>query len=139
MQMEKDLTTGSVIFSTKRGSKRSDGSENQYFTAAVIGAIILSVLACGGVRSFERPIYVRNSFYSIPDPAFQQYISIYAEQHKLLREMAEKLDCIIVGRCVDYILRDLQPFRIFVHANTASKLTVPEVADRPAGSPYSAP
>ena len=97
MQMEKDLTTGSVIFSTKRGSERSDGSENQYFAAAVIGAIILSVLACGGVRSFGRPIHVRNSFYSIPDPSFQQYISIYAEQHKLLREMAEKSDCIIVG------------------------------------------
>ena len=29
---------GSVIFSTKRGSARSDGSENQYFTAAAIGA-----------------------------------------------------------------------------------------------------
>ena len=47
---------GSVIFSTKRGSERSDGGENQYFTAAVIGAIILSVLAWGGVLSFERPI-----------------------------------------------------------------------------------
>lgn len=68
------------------------------------------------------PIHVRNSFYSIPNPVFQQYISIYAEQHKLLQELAEKSDCIIVGRCADYILRDLQPFRIFVHANTASKL-----------------
>ena len=47
---------GSVIFSTKRGSEKGDGSENQYFTSAVIGAIILSVLAWGGVLSFERPI-----------------------------------------------------------------------------------
>ena len=47
---------GSVIFSMKRGSERSDGSENQYFTSAVIGAIILSVLAWGGVLCFERPI-----------------------------------------------------------------------------------
>ena len=29
---------GSVIFSTKRGSEKHDGSENQYFTASVIGA-----------------------------------------------------------------------------------------------------
>ena len=36
---------GSVIFSTKRGSERSDGSENQYFTSAVTGAVILSILA----------------------------------------------------------------------------------------------
>ncbi len=47
---------GSVIFSTKRGSERSDGSEDQYFTAAVIGAVILSILAWIGVICFERPI-----------------------------------------------------------------------------------
>ncbi len=47
---------GSVIFSTKRGSEKSDGSENQYFTSAVIGAVILSVLAWIGVMCFERPI-----------------------------------------------------------------------------------
>lgn len=47
---------GSVIFSTKRGSKKGDGSENQYFTSAVIGAVILSILAWVGVICFERPI-----------------------------------------------------------------------------------
>ena len=47
---------GSVIFSTKRGSEKSDGSENQYFTAAVIGSVILSVLAWIGIMCFERPI-----------------------------------------------------------------------------------
>ena len=35
---------GSVIFSTKRGGAgNGDGTENQYFTAAVIGSVILSV------------------------------------------------------------------------------------------------
>ena len=47
---------GSVIFSTKRGSKRCGGNENQYFTSAVIGAVILSLLAWMGVMCFERPI-----------------------------------------------------------------------------------
>ena len=47
---------GSVIFSTKRGSEKSDGSENRYFTSAVIGAVALSVLAWIGIVSFERPI-----------------------------------------------------------------------------------
>ena len=48
---------GSVIFSTKRGeSEKTDGSENQYFTAAVIGAVILSVLAWLGILIFEWPI-----------------------------------------------------------------------------------
>ena len=47
---------GSVIFSTKRGSEKSDGSENQDFTSAVIGAVILSILAWIGVVCFERQI-----------------------------------------------------------------------------------
>ena len=47
---------GSVIFSTRRGSEKSGGGENQYFTAAVIGAAVLSVLAWIGVMCFERPI-----------------------------------------------------------------------------------
>lgn len=68
------------------------------------------------------PIHVRNSFFQIQNPMFQQHISIYSEQHKLLRELSEKSDCIIVGRCADYILRDDQPFRIFVYADTESKL-----------------
>lgn len=47
---------GSVIFSMRRGLETNDGSENQYFTAAVIGAVILSVLAWIGVICFERPV-----------------------------------------------------------------------------------
>ena len=47
---------GSVIFSTKRGSEICDRNENQYFTSAVIGAVILSILAWIGVMCFERPI-----------------------------------------------------------------------------------
>ena len=47
---------GSVIFSMRRGLEKNDGTENQYFTAAVIGAMILSVLAWIGVIVFERPI-----------------------------------------------------------------------------------
>ena len=48
---------GSVIFSTKRGSGiSSDGADNQYFTAAVIGSVILAALAWIGLILFERPL-----------------------------------------------------------------------------------
>ncbi len=48
---------GSVIFSTKRGGTgNGDGAENQYFTAAVTGSVILSALAWLGIVLFERPI-----------------------------------------------------------------------------------
>ena len=45
---------GSVIFSTKRGS--GTGQENQYFTAAVMGSLVLSLLAWVGVMALEAPI-----------------------------------------------------------------------------------
>ena len=47
---------GSVIFSARRGSSTRDGSENQYFSAAVIGSVLLAVLAWLGLLFFERPL-----------------------------------------------------------------------------------
>lgn len=48
---------GSVLFSAKRGrNTKKDGSENQYFTAAVIGSVLLAALAWVGILIFERPI-----------------------------------------------------------------------------------
>ena len=48
---------GSVIFSTKRGSGMSaDGEDEQYFTAAVIGSVILAALAWVGLILFEHPL-----------------------------------------------------------------------------------
>jgi len=49
---------GSVIFSTKRSSEGSDKRGNQYFTSAVIGAGILSVLAWIGIINFESPVLI---------------------------------------------------------------------------------
>ena len=48
---------GSVLFSTKRGSaENSGGAEQQYFTAAGIGSVLLAVLAWLGLLLFERPL-----------------------------------------------------------------------------------
>ena len=56
------------------------------------------------------------------DYMLKQYNTIYAEQANVLREMAEKSDCVIVGRCGDYILRNLSPMRLFVYADMESKI-----------------
>ena len=47
------------------------------------------------------PIHFGGRFCALPDPLLQQSISIYSEQHRLLCELAEKSDCILVGRCAD--------------------------------------
>lgn len=56
---------GSVIFSTKRGSEKRDGSENQYFTSSVIGAVVLSILAWIGIICFEHPVL---TFFGADEP-----------------------------------------------------------------------
>jgi len=69
------------------------------------------------------PITVGRSFYPADDPAMTMAHSVFAEQARIIREMAEKSDCVIVGRCADYVLRESEPFRIFVYADMPSKIS----------------
>lgn len=68
------------------------------------------------------PIHVGRSFYPAVDPITEQANAIFQEQSNILKEMAEKSDCVIVGRCGDYILREMEPLRIFVYADMESKM-----------------
>lgn len=68
------------------------------------------------------PIHYANSWGPVVDPHFQQAIDVYQEQTKILKELAAKSDCVIIGRCADYVLRDMNPFRIFVYSDTKSKI-----------------
>ncbi|MGN8939133.1 AAA family ATPase [Bittarella sp. HCP28S3_D9] len=43
---------------------------------------------------------------------------LWAVQHRVIRELAEKGPCVFVGRCADYILRERQDcLHVFVHAD----------------------
>ncbi len=69
------------------------------------------------------PITIATSFASMPYDAMGQINrSIYTAQADILKEMAEKSDCIIVGRCADFILREYKPLNIFVYADMASRI-----------------
>ena len=69
------------------------------------------------------PIHVGRSFaLPIVSPVWEQGQAIFQEQHSIIREMAQKSDCVIVGRCADYILRELHPLRVFVYADMESKI-----------------
>ena len=68
------------------------------------------------------PISIGRSFLRADNYSFQQAQSIFQEQSRILREMAEKSDCVIVGRCADYVLREYNPYRIFVYADMESKV-----------------
>lgn len=68
------------------------------------------------------PITIGRTFSSQFYQAMEPNQTVFIEQSKIIKEMAEKSDCVIVGRCADYILRDKNPLRIFVYAEADFKL-----------------
>ena len=65
------------------------------------------------------PIHIGRTFWAaIPD--YSQ--SVQQEQHDIIREMASKSNCVIVGRGADYILREESPFRVFVYSDMSAKI-----------------
>lgn len=68
------------------------------------------------------PITIGRSFYMGMDPIMEQNNVVYREQSRLIQELAEKSDCIIVGRSADYILREKNPLRLFIYAEMPHKM-----------------
>lgn len=68
------------------------------------------------------PIRYGNSFSLGPDPSVSMAMDVYKRQSEVLKEMANKSDCVIIGRAADYILREYKPFSIFVYACIDSKI-----------------
>jgi len=68
------------------------------------------------------PITIGRSFYPSVNQYMTQTNSIYLEQSKILAELAEKSDCIIVGRCANHVLLEYDPLRIFIYAEMDYKV-----------------
>ena len=80
---------------------------------------IKQIIECTPHQLF--PITVGHSLTVHHDHAFHLVQSVYAAQEKIIKDLAEKSNCVIVGRCADYILKDYKPFRLFVYAEMESK------------------
>ena len=59
----------------------------------------------------------------------EQYVQAIVEHRPsfsfpihIITEMADRSDCVIVGRCADHILKEHRPFRIFIYADMESKI-----------------
>lgn len=68
------------------------------------------------------PITVGQTFSYADHVAINQIMSVYTAQSEIIKELAAKSPCVIVGRCADYILRDEKPFRLFVYASMESRV-----------------
>ena len=68
------------------------------------------------------PIHIGRTLHTVPSPMLEQSTLLYQKQCEVIREMTEKSNCVIVGRCVDHILRERHPFRFFVYADIESRI-----------------
>ena len=68
------------------------------------------------------PIRIGRTFTTVVNSQQEQWNEVFRQQRQILTELAEKADCVIVGRCADGMLRTYKPFRIFVYADMAHKM-----------------
>ncbi len=67
------------------------------------------------------PVHFGRTFAYSP-AMISNSVNLFVEQHKIIKELAKKGDCIIVGRAADVILKDYKPFNLFVYADMDSKI-----------------
>ena len=68
------------------------------------------------------PITTGNAFAYYGNNHLYNVQSIFREQTNVITEMAKKSDCVIVGRCADYILREKKPHRVFIYADMDARV-----------------
>ncbi|MBQ3090085.1 MAG: cytidylate kinase-like family protein [Oscillospiraceae bacterium] len=67
------------------------------------------------------PMTFGHTFAYIPTLPYDAS-SLFIEQQKIVRELAKKGDCVIVGKNADCILDREKPFKIFVYADMKGKI-----------------
>lgn len=72
--------------------------------------------------SISFPITIGNSFYAVFSQNLECGKDVYAEQSNTLVEMVQRSNCVIIGRCADYILEEYNPIKIFTYADMKSKI-----------------
>ena len=130
--MNRIITIGRELGSGGRelGRRIAEKLEIAYYDQEIITEIAKrTALPEDYIRQIEErrpimhfPIHTGHSFYLMSEPTFYPDLSIYTKQHELLRELSCKSDCVIVGRCADYVLREQKPVRIFAYADMPSKV-----------------
>lgn len=68
------------------------------------------------------PITIGHSIAYADNYYLKQVQSVYKAQSDIIQDLAKKSDCVIIGRCADYILRNYNPFRLFVYATIDSRI-----------------
>ena len=68
------------------------------------------------------PITYARTFSAIPSFSVDQASLLLVQQGKVIQELAAQENCVVVGRGTDKILKEQNPFKIFVYADMPSKI-----------------
>lgn len=111
------------------GRRLADAMDIAYYDREIIDKIaenlkmdsqyIENVLSHGYIRQYP---YTFRRRFRFPEKEADQYPNLLAEQTKIIRDLAGKEDCVIVGRGADVLLQNYCPFKIFVYADLESKI-----------------
>lgn len=111
------------------GKRMADLLNFAYYDKEIVAAIaqeskldgdyVEELLEKGMPRSY--PITIRRTF-SYPSFVNQNATSILVARQKILRALADKGDCIVMGQSADIILRDYEPFNLFVYGELSAKM-----------------
>jgi len=66
--------------------------------------------------------YTTSRSFALYSAYQKQSIDILILEQKIIKELAQKGNCVFAGRCSDVILRQFNPLNIFVYADMDSKL-----------------
>lgn len=70
--------------------------------------------------AFNAPYFGRMTLSAFYQPSLSD--TIFLEQSKIIRALAAKGPCVIVGRCADYVLKDAGSADIFISASMPYKM-----------------
>ena len=125
--MNKIITIGREFGSGGRelGRRLAEKLKIAYYDQEIVMEIVKRTeLAEEYVRGIEEnqplallPITIGRTFTLQLGSIVEQHQSVFLEQSKIIRELAEKSDCVIVSRCADYLLRKNAPFRLFIYVD----------------------
>ncbi len=131
LKMRKIITISREFSSGGRevGKKLSEALNCAYYDKALVGKIAEeSGLDARYIDSQSEqytntmvPYLVGNTFLSYNQPMAQLSIEVQQAQRNVLKNIAEKENAVIIGRCADYVLREYNPLKVFIYSSDMEK------------------
>lgn len=115
------------------GKKLAEKLGYEYYDKQVVTGIVSKTDLCNEFVEGVLEGKVKESFIFATENSFDmamsyqsmEIVEVHQAQTKVIKEMAEKSNCVIVGRCADYILADNENInlnRLFIYADMDSRV-----------------